>query len=248
MAVVGGGDTAIDAARTALRLGASEVHLVYRRTREEMPALAEEVDAAEAEGVRLHLLANPSTLLGNGRVESMRCVRQVLGEFDDSGRRKPVPAPGSEFDIDVEVVIPAIGQVPDVSALAPAADGQARAVAVDGTMMTSLPGVFAAGDAVTGPATVVEAVGQGNRVALFVDAYLQGKEPAPDEVWSDYRVLDLTYEMEAYAAVPRAKAGELPPEARARSFLEVEQALSEEAARQEARRCLRCDLERRDGE
>ncbi|HHX41139.1 MAG TPA: NADH-quinone oxidoreductase subunit NuoF, partial [Armatimonadetes bacterium] len=98
VAVVGGGDTAIDAARTALRLGASEVHLVYRRTREEMPALAEEVDAAEAEGVRLHLLANPSTLLGNGRVESMRCVRQVLGEFDDSGRRKPVPAPGSEFD------------------------------------------------------------------------------------------------------------------------------------------------------
>jgi len=108
--------------------------------------------------------------------------------------------------------------------------------------------VFAAGDAVTGPATVVEAVGQGNRVALFVDAYLQGKQPAPEKMWPDYRVLDLTYEMEAYASVPRAKAGELPPEARARDFLEIEQALSEEVARREARRCLRCDLERRKAE
>ncbi|HPT98879.1 MAG TPA: NADH-quinone oxidoreductase subunit NuoF, partial [Armatimonadota bacterium] len=248
VAVVGGGDTAVDAARTAIRLGASEAHLVYRRTRDEMPALAEEVDAAEAEGVRLHFLANPSAIIGNGRVESMRCVRQVLGEFDESGRRKPVPTPGAEFDLEVDVVIPAIGQVPDVSGLAPAADGQARALAVDATMMTSLPGVFAAGDAVTGPATVVEAVGQGNRVALFVDAYLQGKQPAPEKMWPDYRVLDLTYEMEAYASVPRAKAGELPPEARARDFLEIEQALSEEVARREARRCLRCDLERRKAE
>ena len=117
-------------------------------------------------------------------------------------------------------------------------------------MMTSRPGVFGAGDVVTGAATVVEAVGQGNRVAVLVDAYLEGKRVAPGDNgrWPDYRVLDLTYSLEEYAGVARAKPVELAAEARSGSFVEIEQVLSETDARTEARRCLRCDLERRNAE
>ncbi|MDH7570174.1 MAG: FAD-dependent oxidoreductase, partial [Armatimonadota bacterium] len=245
VAVIGGGDTAIDAARTSLRLGAAEVHVVYRRTRQDMPALAEEIDAAEAEGVQFHFLAAPVAVLGNGSVTGMRCQRMVLGEFDNGGRRKPVPLEGSQFDMPVDVIIAAIGQMPDLECVQCAGDdGKPRVLSVDGSLQTSLPGVFAAGDVVTGAATVVEAVGQGNRVAVLVDAYLQGQLPERDGHWPDYRVLDLTYEMEEYAGVPRARATELAPQIRARTFHEVEMTLTEEQARAEARRCLRCDLER----
>ena len=246
VAVIGGGDTAIDAARTSLRLGAAEVHIVYRRTREDMPALPEEIEAAEAEGVRLQYLAAPTEVLGEEKVTGLRCQRMVLGEFDSGGRRKPVPAAGTEFDLAVEVVIPAIGQVPDSTFLSECGltVNRDQTLMVDGCFMTATPGVFAAGDAVSGAATVVEAVGQGNRVATFVDALLQGRKMAADMVFPDYRVLDLTYEMEEFAGVTRAKPVELAPAVRVAGFRESETALDETAARNEARRCLRCDRER----
>ena len=246
VAVIGGGDTAIDAARTSLRLGAAEVHIVYRRTREDMPALPEEIEAAEAEGVRLQYLAAPTEVLGEEKVTGLRCQRMVLGEFDSGGRRKPVPAAGTEFDLAVEVVIPAIGQVPDSTFLSECGltVNRDQTLMVDGCFMTATPGVFAAGDAVSGAATVVEAVGQGNRVATFVDALLQGRKMAADMVFPDYRVLDLTYEMEEFAGVTRAKPVELAPAVRVSGFREIETALDETAARNEARRCLRCDRER----
>lgn len=246
VAVCGGGDVAIDAARTALRLGAAKVHILYRRTREEMPAHPEEIAAAEGEGAELHFLVNPVAVLGDGRMTAVRCQRMTLGDYDESGRRRPVPATGTEFDVAVDVLIPAIGQVPDTSFWGTEAGqniGRGGTVSVDGVLMTSIPGVFATGDAVMGPATVVDAVAQGNRVAAFVDAYLQGCKPTLDSKKHGYQTVNLTYDMEQYAETPRAHAPELDWFDRASNFREVEMTLPERVARIEARRCLRCDLE-----
>ena len=246
VAVVGGGNAAIDVARTAWRLGASEVHLIYRRTREDMPAHTEEVAAAEEEGIRFHFLAAPTRVLGRERVEGLRCQRMALGEFDEGGRRRPVPVSGTEFDLAVDMVIPAIGQVPDITCLngdAAPAIKRDQTLVVNEMLATSKPGVFAAGDAVTGPASVVEAVAQGNLVAAAVEAYLEGRTLPPDGRRDGYRTVELTYKLEDYAQLPRVKAPELAVAQRVGNFCEVEMCLSEEAARSEAHRCLRCDLE-----
>ncbi|MBI3946495.1 MAG: NADH-quinone oxidoreductase subunit NuoF [Armatimonadetes bacterium] len=247
VAVIGGGDTAMDCARTAIRLGATETHVVYRRTREEMPALEREILEAEEEGVKFHVLVAPSQILGSVWVEGIRCQRMMLGEFDESGRRKPIPAGDSEFDLPVEVVIPAIGQLPDLTPFASELGletSRLRTLPVDGTGMTAMTGVFAAGEIATGPDTVVAAVGQGNKVASYVDNYLRGRHPAADGKFPDYRVMDLTYDMEQYVAVARVEPPVLALPLRQGNFREVEQRLSERDARTEARRCLRCDLER----
>lgn len=250
VAVVGGGNVAIDAARTALRLGAQEVHLVYRRTKAEMPAYEEEVAAAEHEGVKFHYLTNPTRVLGNGKVTGLECLRQTLGDFEASGRRKPVPVEGSNFVLDVDVVIPAIGQAPDQRWMEAAKSNGAIKVKRDGTfdvdksLVTSRPGVFAAGDAVLGPATVVECVAQGNQVAMAVNAYLQkGRQDSAEKLWGDYRTVELTYNMEDFAEVKRAKMPEAPVAERKSSFCEVELGLSVGSAKAESKRCLRCDLE-----
>lgn len=180
--VVGGGNVAMDAARTARRLGAEHVTILYRRTREEMPARAEETVHAEEEGVDFVYLAAPVELLGDdeGWVESMRCIRMELGQPDESGRRSPVPVPGSEFELACDTAIVAIGSrahplVPDTT---PDLEMSRRGyIAIDATGATNKPGVFAGGDIVTGAATVIEAMGAGRRAAESIHRYLTGAEP-----------------------------------------------------------------------
>ena len=245
VAVVGGGNTAIDAARTAMRLGAAEVHLVYRRTREEMPAQELEVREAEEEGLKLHFLVNPTRILGNGKVEGLELIVQDLGEFDESARRRPQPIEGSESVLPVEVVITAIGQGSDTSC----ADAcgvefnRNTTVKVDRNLSATREGIFAAGDAVLGPATVIEAVAQGNKVAQAVDDYLQEGEPASKESWLAYDEVPLTYNMEEYAEASRTEMPVQEPTLRRANWREVELGLSETACREECKRCLRCDLE-----
>jgi glutamate synthase (NADPH/NADH) small chain len=186
--VVGGGNVAMDAVRTARRLGASEATIVYRRGREELPARAEEAHHAEQEGVRFDLLVAPLEVLGteDGWVSGLRCQRMELGEPDDSGRRRPLPVPGSEFTIECDMVVVAIGTRSN-PLLTAAGDGlevnQWGYITTDQHGMTSLPGVFAGGDIVRGAATVILAMGDGKRAAGAIDAYLRGEyppEPAAD--------------------------------------------------------------------
>ena len=245
--VIGGGNSAIDAARTSLRLGAEEVHIVYRRQQEQMPANPAEIAATLEEGIRIDFLTTPVRILGeNGRVTGMECLRNELGEPDDSGRRRPVPVEGSEFVIDCDVVIPAISQRPDLSFLGedhPFSIGRRNYFEVDEkTLATNVPGFFAGGDAVTGPATVVEAIASGHRAAVSIDCYLRGAPYAgywyPKPQLTVDR-LELTDEDEALV---RPKMEELPVSKRIDNFREVELGLDEKTARLEARRCLRCDL------
>ena len=178
VAVIGGGNTAMDAVRTALRLGADHAFLVYRRSQEEMPARAEEVAHAREEGVEFVMLAAPTAILGDSRsrVSALRLVRMTLGEPDASGRRSPVPTPGSEFDLEVDVVVFAVGQGPNplIGATTPAllADKRGCLVADPTTGLTSMRGVFAGGDIVTGGATVISAMGAGRRAARAIDEWL----------------------------------------------------------------------------
>ena len=178
VAVIGGGNTAMDSIRTALRLGAEHAYLVYRRSRDEMPARAEEIEHAEEEGVELLLLAAPVALLGDdrSRVHTMRCVRMQLGEPDQSGRRSPVPIDGSEFDLTVDTVVFAVGQGanPLIRSTTPdlPTNKWGYIVANPETGETQKPGVFAGGDIVTGGATVISAMGAGRRAARAIDSYL----------------------------------------------------------------------------
>jgi glutamate synthase (NADPH/NADH) small chain len=178
VAVFGGGNVAMDSARTALRLGAENVYLVYRRSRKEMPARVEEVEHAEEEGVQFHLLRNPVRLVGdeNGWVKGVECIKMELGEPDDSGRRRPVPVKGSEFVIDVDTCIVAIGNasnplVPDTTPDI-ATNRWGNITADEETLRTSKKGVFAGGDIVLGAATVILAMGQGRKAAKAINEYL----------------------------------------------------------------------------
>ncbi len=183
VAVVGGGNVAMDSVRTALRLGADEATIVYRRGRAELPARAEEVHHAEAEGVRFELLAAPVEVVAgpDGWVRGLRCIRMELGETDASGRARPEPVPGSEFEIPCEMVVVAIGtrSNPLLTATAPELKVNPWGyIEVDETGMTSLPGVFAGGDIVRGAATVILAMGDGKRAAAAIDQYLRTGVPA----------------------------------------------------------------------
>jgi glutamate synthase (NADPH/NADH) small chain len=176
VAVIGGGNVAIDSARTARRLGAEEVMVLYRRSAREMPAFREEVEAAEEDGVRIEYLTAPVRVLGDGvSVKALECIRMELGECDGSGRCRPVPVEGSEFVIPVDRVIPAISQYPDVEWLAgDIGISRRRTIKVDPeTGHTEKEGVFAGGDCVTGPATVVDAIAAGKRAALAINEYLR---------------------------------------------------------------------------
>jgi len=182
VAVVGAGNVAMDASRSALRLGAEEVIIVYRRSREEMPARAEEIENAEAEGIEFMLLTNPVEILAdsNGWVRGMRCIRMELGEPDESGRRRPVPIPGSEFEMEVDMVIMALGTRPnplvftDADKLERTKHGTVVADPVTGK--TTMPRVWAGGDIVTGAATVISAMGAGKRAAADIHQYLMANE------------------------------------------------------------------------
>lgn len=177
VAVVGAGNVAMDSARSALRLGAEKVYIVYRRSREEMPARAEEAAHAEEEGIEFRLLTNPVEILGkDGKVSGIRCQKMELGEPDESGRRRPVPIKDSEFEIKVDEVIVAIGQSPNPllaqSAKELKVDERGRVV-VDENLATSITGVYAGGDIVSGAATVISAMGQGKKAAKSIDEFLK---------------------------------------------------------------------------
>jgi NADH-quinone oxidoreductase subunit F len=244
--VVGGGNVAIDAARTALRLGALEVNIVYRRARADMPAYDEEIKAAEAEGCILHYLTNPiEAIVKNGHIIAVRCQNQTLGDFDRSGRRRPVPVEGLDFNIDCDLLVPAIGQQTDLSWLNAERilTNRDSTFVVNKALATSRPGVFAAGDNTSGPATVIEAVAQGNKVAVAVDVYLRtGRLVNP--VWEpEYKFPEQVYNIDDYADARRPRMPELEVVDRIRTFEEVELGFGEQTAREECKRCLRCDLE-----
>lgn len=182
VAVIGGGNTAMDAARTSLRLGAEVVYDVYRRSRKEMPARIEEIENAEEEGIQFNFLVNPVKIIGDekGWVKEMECIKMELGEPDESGRRRPIPIEGSEFKLDVDIVVVAIGQSPNplIPQSTPGLQvGKwGNVVADEETGKTSMKGVFAGGDIVTGEATVILAMGAGRKAARAMDEYLRTKK------------------------------------------------------------------------
>jgi NADH-quinone oxidoreductase subunit F len=245
VAVVGGGNVALDAARTAWRLGAKEVHVIYRRARADMPAYKEEVEAAYHEGIQFHFLVNPVEIVGDGQVTDVVLQRQRLGEFDNGGRRRPVPIEGDLFTLPVDVVIPAIGQTTDTSWMQKAGIEASRSstFVVGPAYNTSRGGVFACGDAVSGPATVIEAVAQGNLVAVAVDHWLKTAKYEKPVYTTERPDIANLHNLDEYANARRPGMPELPLAEREANFREVELGLDEDAAREEARRCLRCDLE-----
>ncbi|HDN80103.1 MAG TPA: NADPH-dependent glutamate synthase [Chloroflexi bacterium] len=188
VAVVGAGNVAMDASRCALRLGAEKVTIVYRRSRKEMPARAEEIENAEAEGVEFMLLTNPVEIYGDekGWVRGMKCIKMRLGEPDESGRRRPIPIPGSEFDIEVDMVIMALGTSPNPLVFTDAQDlkrtRRGTVVADQATGKTTKPRVWAGGDIVTGAATVISAMGAGKRAAADIHQYLMSGETGWPEI------------------------------------------------------------------
>ncbi|MEW5723120.1 MAG: NAD(P)-binding protein, partial [Thermodesulfobacteriota bacterium] len=243
--VIGGGNVAVDAARTALRLGADQVTIAYRRTRPEMPAYAEEIEEALAEGIELATLVTPvRLLLEGGRAAGLECLRNELGAPDDSGRRRPVPRPDSEFVIPADWVIPAIGQRTDAPWAADtpglAWTDRGRLIVNPLTLQTSLPHVFAAGDVVTGPATVIEAVAAGRRAAESISRFLAGERLAPVAEETEGR--DWAPIPAKTARADRAEATLRPAEERKKSFGEVSAGLTDEQAGSEAARCLNCGV------
>ena len=246
VAVIGGGDVAIDAARSALRVGAEEVFILYRRSREEMPASDEEVEAAETEGVKIQYLVAPVEILTTrGSVRGIRLVRMRLGEPDSSGRRRPVPIEGSQFLMEVDTVIPAIGQVPELSLLKESGVEISRwgtIVADSLTFATSRQGLFAGGDNVSGPATAVEAIAAGKEAAVSIGRYLRGEDVKEGREKRTSRPLDLSDLPLGQPKRPRVEMPTICLGERRKSFKEVELGLSEEAAVTEAQRCLSCGI------
>ena len=242
VAVIGGGNAAIDASRSALRLGASEVKIIYRRTRDEMPASQEEIEEAIHEGVKIEFLAAPNRILRKNGEIGLECIRMELGTVDARGRRRPVPIEGSEFTSTFDTVIAAIGQMPEAPDKfgLPLVRGNTFQVDRD-TLATPREGVFAGGDAVTGPAIVIEAIAAGRQAAISIDKYLGGSGVIEETLASP----------EELPALPEMEEGEkhripipaLALSERLSSFAEVEISLEEEVAIEEAKRCLRCDLE-----
>jgi heterodisulfide reductase subunit A-like polyferredoxin len=243
--IIGGGNVAIDVARSAVRLGAEKVSIIYRRTRKEMPAFAEEIEAAIQEGVEITYLAAPQEVITrDGRVDGLRCIRMELGEADSSGRRTPIPIPGSEFELEIDQLIPAIGQKPDLSALE---DITGLEISRWGTVevnavsyATDVDGVFAGGDLQTGPWTVIGAIAAGKEAAESIVRFLdgqdmtEGREPKHNDN-PVYRPVDADEPVQSRARMP-----ELPLEKRRGNFNEVELGYDEGDGRAEAARCLNC--------
>ncbi|MBC8314297.1 MAG: FAD-dependent oxidoreductase [Bacteroidales bacterium] len=251
--VIGGGNSALDAARTALRQkGVESVTILYRRTREEMPAFAEEIEAADQEGIDIQTLITPlKVITKNGVLSGLECCKNRLGEIDSSGRRKPVPIKDSEYTIELDTLIVAIGEDPGVDAIGPADSSNIDVTkwntvkTDDNTLLTSRPGVFAAGDVVTGPNTIIDAIAAGKKAAIMIDRYLHGVEldqPVENKL-PDVYIEPIEVESEDLSIIDRAETQMISVEKRRKNFNEVESVLSVLAARKEAGRCLRCDLE-----
>ncbi|MGD0229756.1 MAG: molybdopterin-dependent oxidoreductase [Syntrophorhabdales bacterium] len=247
--VVGGGNTAVDAARTSLRIGAEKVIILYRRTMKEMPAHQMEVDAAAEEGVEMIFLSAPLSIVSkNGRLEALRCIRMELGAPDASGRRSPVPVEGSEYDLPCQFVISAIGQDIDLGKAGKESGlsiTRQKAIVVERpSFATSIPGVFAGGDAVTGPAVAIDAIAHGRAAALAIDEYIREGRTAAD-------VKEFLSRKDAFGEIPESefadvariekeKMAELPPKERIKSQVEVEVGFTEAQVACETGRCLEC--------
>lgn len=246
--IVGGGNTALDAARTSWRLGAKEVTVIYRRSRKEMPANDIEIEEAEKEGIIFQFLANPTRLIGeNGKVKQLEYIEMELGEPDESGRRRPVPKEGSEKIIDVDNVIAAIGQFPATDFLLDDGLNITRwntiEVINDVTGETNIPGVFAGGDVVTGASIAIEAIGAGRKAARSINLYLYGMDVnVPDNVITPECQLPVIDELNSVGKSERVRMPDLEVDERRMNFKEVELGLTEEMARKEAERCLMCGL------
>ncbi len=253
--IIGGGNSAVDAARAAVRIKeCDEVYVIYRRTIAEMPAFEEEVDAAVEEGVKFQFLTAPTKVLTeNGKLAGIECIKMELGDVDESGRRRPVPVKGSEYVINLNTLIVAIGEKTDTGFL-----GQNHGIAlsewntieVDSeTYASSREGVFAGGDVVTGPDTVINAMSSGKIAAEMIDKYIKG-----EKIEREYKLtrpsmylppVELTEEEIEKADRPAIPC--LPLNERINNFKEVDLNMTEEMAVKEARRCLRCDLETEEG-
>jgi NADPH-dependent glutamate synthase beta subunit-like oxidoreductase len=244
VAVVGGGNVAIDVVRSARRLGADDAFLIYRRSMEEMPARPEELEDCQAEGIPINVLTQPLRFIGeNGRVKAIECVKMRLtDERDDSGRPVPEPVPGSEFTIEVDAVITALGQEADWSCLTPECACTLTdwgTVDVDPlTFQTDDPDIFAGGDAIRGPDTVITAIADGRQAAISIDRFISDADlhQGRDKAWIAVEEV----QKEKFEAAGRADMPRLDAKAREKTFDEVEQGLAEEAAVQEAQRCLGC--------
>jgi len=248
VAVVGGGNTAIDSARSLLRMGAKVVSVVYRRSKEEMPAAEEEIEEAIHEGVEMAYLTSPVKIFGeDGRVSALKCIKNELGKPDAGGRRRPEPVSGSEFSLDVDMVVCAIGQAPESSLFADelklSETGERIYVEASGSLATSLPAIFAGGDAVTGPATAIGAIAAGKQAAVSIDLYLRSKElPSVEkDKREETQALPSTV-LERTRSFSRPSKINLSVDDRLKGFDEVEACLSEDRATQEALRCLHCYL------
>jgi len=245
VAVIGGGNVATDSVRTALRTGSSKPFILYRRSEAEMPASEEEIEECREEGIEIMTLTNPVRILSeNGKVTSVECVQMELGEPDDSGRRRPVPIAGSEFTIAVDAVIPAIGQESDWACLT---DECACTLSDWGTMevdpvtcQSQDPDIFAGGDAVTGPATVVEAIGAGKEAAVSIDRFIRGKDLRKGRQTDWPGVKDVP--IEGIDQIPKTMMKSLKPQTRIGNFDEVQLGFDEGDAVKEVNRCLECGV------
>jgi formate dehydrogenase beta subunit len=242
--VIGGGNTALDCARSCVRIGFHDVEIIYRRSRVEMPASDEEIEEAKKEGVKFNYLMTPVKIRAkDGKVTGAECIKMKLGKPDESGRRRPVPIKGSEFTLDTDLIIPAIGQrselpvIPDNEKIEITQWGTIKVDPI--THMTNVEGVFAGGDCVTGPAIVIDALNTGNHVAKSIDCYLQGGSLARG---STFEGVDLKKQMGLgfTVKVPAQGVGFLDVKERTGSFEEVEGGYTPVEAMSEAQRCLRC--------
>jgi NADH-quinone oxidoreductase subunit F len=252
--IIGGGNSAVDAARVAHRLPqVKEVTIIYRRTKNEMPAYAEEIEAALEEGINIQFLTAPTDIIvKEGHITGIRCARMELGTVDASGRRRPVPIKESEFVIELDTLISAISEQPDISFLKQDHDfeisGWNTFVVNNETLATNVPGIFAGGDAIRGPSSVIEAMADGKKVANAIDQYL-----SKGEIKFEYKVTRPSIYVEPVKLAvietlesTRQETMKLDKTKRKKNFHEVDLGLSRNAAIKEAKRCLRCDLEVRD--
>lgn len=242
VAVIGGGNAAVDAARTAIRLGAKKVSIIYRRTKVEMPAGTKEVDEAMQEGVNILFLTTPINISSKDGIVRLKCIRMKLAEPDETGRRRPVPIKDSDFTVEFNTVIIAIGQRPEIPAEFGLEVNKFNRVQVDpDTLVTSRKGVFAGGDAVSGPSSVIEAVASGRKAAIVMDIFLGGEGDIDKPLIPFEEENPCIGRINDFYVLNREKTNKISIEKRYNSFKEVDLGFKLEAAINEAKRCLRCN-------
>jgi len=240
--VIGGGNAAIDAARSSLRLGSKESIILYRRSFEEMPASKHEVQEALAEGVRIQFQAFPTKIESRNSKLLLHCIRARLSDPDDGGRKRPVPISGTEFETTADTIISAIGQIPEIPTGFGIGTIQGKLFCPDSaSLSTDQSGIFAGGDAVTGPASFIEAIAAGRQAAISIDKYLGGSRDIDKETVPPEEKVVQT-QLQGFPVSDRIRMASEPIDERLKDFSPVELGLDAEQARNEAKRCLQCDL------